>query len=59
MDKFTFKNAGIYYSKLFNDVSVFWKQMDEIDAKIWEDEGRPSDFVAPRRQIKIGQTLGM
>lgn len=59
MDKFTFKNAGIYYSRIFNDVSVCWKQMDEIDTKIWEDAGRPSNFIAPSRQINIGKTLGM
>jgi len=33
--------------------------MDEIDTKIWEDAGRPSNFIAPSRQINIGKTLGM
>ncbi|QIG68914.1 hypothetical protein EVB71_062 [Rhizobium phage RHph_Y55] len=59
MNKFTFETAGIYYSRIFNDVAICWKVVDEIDLSIWKEQGKPVDFVAPRRTIRIGQTLGM
>lgn len=59
MTKFEFETAGIYYSRIFDDVAVVWKKMSENDNAIWNEQGRPSDFVATSRQINIGRTLGM
>lgn len=59
MDKFKFETAGIYYSRLFNDVSIVWKEVDEIDHMIWKAAGRPVYFVAPKREVNFGRTLGM
>jgi hypothetical protein len=59
MDKFKFETAGIYYSRIFNNVACVWKEVDEIDHMIWKDAGKPVDFVAPRREFNIGRTLGM
>lgn len=59
MDKFKFETAGIYYSRIFRDVSCVWNEIDEIDHMIWKDTGKPASFISPRREVNIGPTLGM